>query len=431
MGILPRGTRLVPGHRNTVAIAVFRLHRFLNRYRVPVITFMVGFLVARLINELANPDLATLRHLLESMFAIGRPLNWSTWLLLIGVIILAGLSPIVKKLNRRLRDENRVYATLEALKDPSFAKYGAIGVDSAITLQLCPELDRGWMLHESQVHLVHDTLQFELSQDVKETYRVYKDTLYDEKKFMDDGRSIMLAKNPRAFTDSPTLDLNTKEVLYSKVLFFRDRMLPDNPHMLDRIIDDCLSGTEHISFPHRFNMHIVVVTQDRYVLTTKRSPKTEWYKHHWSCSFEEAFSTRDLQEGRRGVDALRHWVVRALREELGLSSVSYSIENVRILSVFLESDSSEVTSVLNISLCTLVTLDIDRNDLSNILRVLPRPDYEFTEFAFLDYHEMVRELVRPTKTYHPTSRYRMLLSLVNKYGEAEFAKRLMCAVLES
>jgi len=409
-----------------VGIFVFKAHRLLAKYKWGSVSFLVGLLLGRLINELSNAE--TLSDLWKVMFVVkNRPLNWSTWVLIAGVVILIGLSPVIGLLRRRLSYQNILLAILERLKHPSLAKYNAIGVDNAVTLALCSEPDRGWMLSESQVDIRHDTSQFEFPVGVREAYTEYKNEHYHEKKFMDDRNVIMLTQNPRAFTDTPTLVLNTKEARFSQVLFFRERMLHEDRGLLGRIIDDVVTGRPNITFPHAVSMHAVVVTQDEYILITKRSPKTEWYGDHWSCSIEESFSRKDLEEGRRGIDALRHWVTRALREELGLDEKSYVMENVRILSVFLESDVSRVASVLNICLCVHVPLDIDHQELSRILKVLPRRDYEFTEFDFLDHDELVKELTHATGTrpYHPTSRYRMLLALIRKYGEADFARRIL------
>jgi|GEM_PF-2616653 len=411
-----------------VGIFVFKAHRLLAKYKWGSVSFLVGLLLGRLTNELSNAE--TLSDLWKAMFVVkNRPLNWSTWVLIAGVVILIGLSPVIGLLRRRLSYQNMLLAILERLKHPSLAKYNALGVDNAITLALCPEPDRGWML--SEVDIRHDTSQFEFPVGVRDAYMEYKNKHYYEKKLMDDRTVIMLTQTPRVFTDTPTLVLNTKEARFSQVLFFRERMLHEDPSLLGRIIDDVVTGRQNITFPHDLSMHAVVVTKDDYILITKRSPRTEWYGDHWSCSIEESFSYRDLEEGRRGSGALRHWVTRALWEELGLDEESYVMENVRILSVFLESsDVSRVPSVLNICLCVHVPLDIDRQELSKILRVLPRRDYEFTEFDFLDYDELVKELTHATGTrlYHPTSRYRMLLALIRKYGEADFARRILSVI---
>jgi diguanylate cyclase (GGDEF)-like protein len=313
---------------------------------------------------------------------------------------------------------------LRQLKDPSIAKYPFFGVDQVLTVVPCPDPDRGWPLSNGQVDLKTTTARFEFSKDLQAAYSAYKVENYEAKKFVDDRHLFMLTKNPRVFTDASTLVLEVKEVLFSEVLFFREVLLRTVPDLLARTLDDLTSGNV-ISFPHGMSMQMVVVTRDSQILITKRSHKTEWYPGHWSCSLEENLSVKDFDDGRQGVEVVRHWAKRGLNEELGLHGDDYFDQNVRILSVFVESDLSQSASVLNICLCALVLLEIDSPVLAAKLNGMPRKDYEFSEFQFVLYDEMFRELTQPTRQYHPTSRYRMALALVQRHGEEGFAQQFL------
>ena len=168
-----------------------------------------------------------------------------------------------------------------------------------------------------------------------------------------------------------------------------------------------------ILFPHSLCMHVIVVTEDDKVLITKRSPKVIYFPGTWSCSIEEQLAPQDLQESPNRI--VLKWFKRLLQEELGLGSETYNENNLRILSVFLESD------ILSISICAHVVLDISSNELNQILKSLPRTDYEFTEWTFLTHKELLKELFQPTRPYHPTSGYRMLMALIKRYGEPRVA----------
>jgi diguanylate cyclase (GGDEF)-like protein len=309
------------------------------------------------------------------------------------------------------------------LKDASVAKYPFFGVDRALTIVPCPNPDRGWVLSEQQIDLKTTTVRFEFSRDLMPAYTTYKSDNYENKKFVDDKHLLMLTASPRVFTDASTLILQVKEVLFSEVLFFREVLLRADPNLLPNSLDDLISGSP-IPFPHGLSMQAVVVTRDERILITKRSLRTEWYPGHWSCSVEENLSTKDFDDNRRGVDVVRHWARRGLNEELGLQDADYSTQNVRILSVFVESDLSPSTSVLNVCLCVLVRLEIGAEALALKLNTAPRKDHEFSEFHFISYDDMLGELVHPTRQYHPTSRYRMALALIQHHGESAFAKQL-------
>lgn len=153
-------------------------------------------------------------------------------------------------------------------------------------------------------------------------------------------------------------------------------------------------------------MHTIVVTRDSRVLLTERSPKVDCQPGTWSCSVEEQLAPQDFPPG---VDhAALHWCRRLLWEELGLGHGAYREENLRILSVFLQQD------VLNIS---HVELEITASELHHMLQRLPRMDYELSDWKFLPYEELMDELLRPTRVYHPTSGYRMLMALIHRHGE--------------
>jgi len=226
----------------------------------------------------------------------------------------------------------------------------------------------------SEVRLYHDTKRFSLPEKYKRAHQEYFERYYQEKRFFDDGVKLMLTRNPIAFSDSPTLVLYTQETLYSQVQFYRDNVAvvtSERDALIRTVVEDS------VQFPHSLCMHIVVVTNDDKVLITKRSEKVAYSPGTWACTVEEQLAPQDLQ-GRANGTVLR-WGERLLAEELGLSSEAYNKDNLRVLSVFLESD------ILNVSLCAYVILDLESADLNQILHGLPRTDYEFTEWAFLEH----------------------------------------------
>jgi isopentenyldiphosphate isomerase len=159
---------------------------------------------------------------------------------------------------------------------------------------------------------------------------------------------------------------------------------------------------------------MIVVTQDDKVLLTKRSKKVEFYPETWSCSVEEQLSTDDFLPTEQS--PIMNWARRCLKEELGLGGEEYDVSNLRVLSVFLESD------VLGVDLCAHAVLNIHSSELNKILQALPRTDYEFTEWTFASHEELMGELFQPRREYHPTSGYRILMGLLRRYGEPKVAE---------
>jgi len=353
----------------------------------------------------------TLLSVLQGTFWIGdRSTNWFSWL----AVVLLFAVPVSIKLLSRLHAKKQydiLFATLvDKHKSRAIKQYNAVAWGDALSLQTCPELSRGWEL--ATVRLEHDTTRFPLPNRYLSAYKDYFERYKEEKRFFNDGVKYMIVKNPIAFSDSTHLVLHTRETRYSEVQFYRDNVATLASER-DALIAKAISG--NIEFPHSLCMHLVVVTSDDKVLLTKRSDKVAYYPAMWSCSVEEQLASQDMDSDKQR--AMSRWGDRFLLEELGLRNEVYNANNFRILSVFLETDS------LNISLCAHVVLNVHSNELGQILRGLPRTDYEFTDWVLLSHEELLTELFDPTRPHHPTTAYRMLLALIRRYGEPVVAEK--------
>ena len=380
---------------------------------VTLATGFWGFLLGIFSGVLSNPDYVNFPDVLLAMFDVrNRPLNWLNWLLLALSIVctLAALAlpRIVRSWRRKQSYESVLIPILQRLKHESVLKFNVIAVDKAVTLQKCPEIEKGWLA--SEVNVNHKKINFQLPADLKNAYKDYYEKRF-KKEFGEDGTTVMLLENPRAFTDQPMLVLNTEESYYSYALFYWHCVAFDIERR-NKMFDSLFSKGK-VLFPHNLCLHLVVVTADDKILFTLRSEKVRVNANTWSCSIEEMLRPEDLK-GKHAL-AINRWAKRALFEELGLCSNGYTDDNIRILSVFLEADRP------NISLVGLVTLGLNQRELSEIIATLPRNDYEFTDVTFLSFQEMAEQLLRPTRSYHPTSRYRMLMTLLHRLGEPNFA----------
>lgn len=375
-------------------------------------TLASGFLLGRITNEFSPPN-SNLWDVLQGTFSVAnRPTNFLSWL---SVILLAGVPlsyRFLKKLHKQ-KQYAKLFATiLQRHKSRAITPFNGLSWDDDLSLQTCPELHRGWVASEIKVQ--HDTTRFSMPEKYKQAYKEYFNKFHEEKRFFNDGIKFMLTRNPASFLDSPTLSLNTRETLYSQIQFYKDNiaiLTPERNELIRKAVDG------YVEFPHSLCMHIVVVTSDDKVVTTKRSAKVSYYPNTWSCTAEEQLAPQDFEKG--GGSLISKWAGRLLSEEFGLNAEDYNDGNVRILSAFLESD------ILNISLCAHVVLDIPASELNQRLLILPRPDYEFSEWAFLTHDEVLNELFRPTKAYHPSSGYRMLMALIRKYGEPTVVEKIL------
>lgn len=322
----------------------------------------------------------------------------------------------VMNLNRDFIDLHRKERAISVLlenflqrhKSPLVAPYSGLSWGDELSLQDAPEIREGWSLES--VGLQYDaTKPFSLPTEYRTSYRQYFSENYGTKKFNDDGEKLMISENPRSFSDAPTLDLTVRSCRYSEVCFYRDHVA----HILGKkkvIIEGLLRGTMNVDFAHGLCLHTIISTADHKLLLTKRSNKVEFYPGTWSCSVEETLSKKDFLAG--GSSPMVNWVKRLLHEELSLSEIHYRTDRIRVLSVFLETDS------LNVSLCALTPLEIESDLLSTRLQSHPRTDYEFTDWVYLDFDRqgILREIASPTRNYHPSTPYRFLWAFVKRFG---------------
>jgi pyrimidine deaminase RibD-like protein/isopentenyldiphosphate isomerase len=306
------------------------------------------------------------------------------------------------------RPSQSVVWAIQRAKNSIIAPYTGTGWGDALSLQDCPYVREGWPMAQVQLRLESDN-PFVLPARYLPAYQDYFTRNYEEKRFMDDGKKFMLTHNPSAFSDSPSLVLTVRPTKYSHVQYYRDNVAVLHAER-SALIEELVHGTLGAGFPHAFCMHMVVVTSDTKLLLTRRSPKVAYYPGTWSASVEEQLAASDLEAGDEPI--VLTWGRRLLLEELGLEQASYHTDNLRILSVFVESD------ILNTSLCAYAELNIDSKTLDAMIRTHPRTDYEFTECRYLplERKEILSELFRPPHSPHPTTGYRLLRTFFKNFG---------------
>lgn len=293
-------------------------------------------------------------------------------------------------------------------KNPTIAQYVGLGWNDALSLQDCPDHRSGWSLAQVQITEATDG-KFEVPERWIAPFNSYFREKYGEKRFQDDGEKFMLTRNPIAFSDSPSLSLETRSCKFSETQFIRDNVATiaadRNP-----LIAGIVQGSLKIEFPHSLCLHLVVATSDRKILLTQRSAKVAFHPGTWSVSAEEQLARDDFKDGPDVV--AKNWFGRMLKEEFGLESDAYLAENARIMSVFLESD------LLSVGVVGYVELAISSTNLRDILYSQSRIDYEYSAIDFydLDRQTILRELFRPSRTYHPTSGYRLIFAFLRNFG---------------
>jgi transcriptional regulator with XRE-family HTH domain len=302
----------------------------------------------------------------------------------------------------------------------------------ALSLKDHPDLAKGgsWPVESL---LVKRSGEFRLPEELRGHYKAFAEDAenIDRFRLFDDNAKFMLVRNPAAFTDSKTLQLEFKSCRWSEVIYYQRRVLSD-PTVRSKYIGELVRGSGFAQFPNGSALHLVIVTLDKRILLCKRSPSKGYvYPGTWSASGEEGLTEEDFESEAPLLNTGR----RLLSEELGLDESHFKPDDMRILSVFLEAE----PPVLAMCFCGCVTLTLAASKLSNILKYRWRaPDRdEFVGFDYLpianqtDKGALVRELLNPTgdRVYHPTSGYRILMMLRNIWGELSPGDWVRAAVL--
>ncbi|MBF0472167.1 MAG: hypothetical protein HQK91_02295 [Nitrospirae bacterium] len=248
----------------------------------------------------------------------------------------------------------------------------------------------------------------------KTNYVNYFNEKYIEKKFKDNRDKFMLTNNPFSSSKTEALRLEIQKVKYSEVQFYKDWIAKD-PSKRTKYIEETTKNAI-ISFPHSLCMHAVIITSDNKILLTKRSPKLDYYPNTWSISVKDQISYKAVSTNHLDT-ILSKWSELLFEKEVGLTKDDYFEKNLRILSVFLETD-----DILNCSLSAVFPIKLDENQFRD--KLIHRTDFEFTEFTFLSYRELAKEILKPELSLHPTSGYRAILALIKHYGMPELLRIL-------
>ncbi len=410
-------------HRTAIPLLKFtKIDRLLERIRVGLRAYrtqwfplLIAFVGGLVVNAISDPSVRTLADAIKSIFGFQRPMNFVTWGIISLLVAIQVIDWLLAMHHRKKSYESLLARFLTGRTDQGILPFtkGVIAWGANLTLQSAPDLRCGWRLREVKIRYNGDN--FVMPPSCKQRYQIYCKENEDEKRFFDDGDKFMLIKNPRAFSDTPTLVLELHKTKYSKVQFYRDNVATiksERDGLLRKAVDELI-----IEFPHALCMHAVVITKDEKVLLTKRSPKVAYFPRAWSVSVEEQLSPLDFHGDSDGI--MSRWGARLLWEELAVSQDEYDEDNFRLLSVFVEAD------ILNCSLAALAQLNLTSEQLSNVLKVKPRTDYEFTDWRFVSFPDLGRELREPSfLPQHPTSGYRSLHALIKQWGIPRLAKVL-------
>lgn len=173
-------------------------------------------------------------------------------------------------------------------------------------------------------------------------------------------------------------------------------------------------------------VHAIVITADGYVLLCKRSPHVAYSPLHWSLSFEEQINQKDVAFGNAALSAA---VIRGFEEEL-VPDHTISLESARILGIFLGYDT------LNISFCAYIETSLSLDEIKSNWNRKAKDKWEAVTvvgepFTLDNTARLLRssrygERIGKQNRFHPTSKYRLLLAAVCRFGSDSVTNAFEC-----
>jgi hypothetical protein len=203
--------------------------------------------------------------------------------------------------------------------------------------------------------------EFALSPDLAqlaEEYRSNHEVGTDNDKF-----SIRSAN--LAMTDDPSLRIKLQKTLWSDVQamkWYLDREAPWPDGQRQSIRDlygDTFLRLTNRPIPSICCLHVVALTDDDYIVASKRAADVQYYPECWSVSYEENLSEKDIHgnqadligAAKRGGD----------EEFFPKGSDVIPRDSVRLFSVF------EETAIANTSICAVVRIPLPLDELQRRL----------------------------------------------------------------
>ncbi len=279
-------------------------------------------------------------------------------------------------------------------------------------MQLAPFLREGWSPSEIQIDI--DPRRYSMPKKKRDAYRDYKKS--QPERFRSDKPKFSLVRQPSlTLTDAPHLDLQVAQTRFSEVQFFKDRVAGVTAERDEYVV---LAREREILFPNAFCLHLIVVTSDGFLLLVHRSARLAYNANVWSLSIEEQLASEDINSSTSR-QMFSKWAHRLLHEELGLTEDDVKDTEIRALSVFLEGD------VLNCAIAAVAFLPLDSRSLDTVIRAGHSPDKEFDDWRYVREDELLGELLHPTRAYHTTAPYRMLVFLASRSSFQTLVRRIV------
>lgn len=288
------------------------------------------------------------------------------------------------------------------------------------TVLACPRPQLGWKTSDISFTVERYPYDFKALQDkmngrqLQQEFEAFRAQDFPGQ-FTRDADRLMITRRPSAFTDNEGVRLDLRYTSWSRLQFFWQRVVSDETRarLIDMAFDDTM-----IEFPNTLTLHLVLQTRDSKILLTRAHRlKANDYPDSWACSLGEQLDPSDVASLSQ--DCAARWVRRTLQEELSIYDEDCDLDQARILALTLEAN------LVNYAFICVAPVNLTADALRARLLVSSRDDVEFSDLEFIDVNEIPAELVRPSRTYHPSTPIRMIYSYIFLRGQNQLRQALL------
>lgn len=402
-----------------------KIYYFLNN-NTKIYHLSLGYISAisvESINSIRNEGIV---EVFKEIFFISRNFsNVITYLAMLIIIIYIIGKIILKKYFENRTVDSRLRDVYKKYTDGIFIGHETEGISwgAGQTLVSSPNIRDGWKTKDIRFEIDNSLYNlemlknFDLSLEERNLTAEYEEYMKEEfwKQYTIDSDRLMLRQRPVAMTDANALCIKLKKIKWSQLQFMWNKVLTDDirKNAIDKIFAD-----KSINHPNSFCLHLIVKTSDGKILITKNSiNKENDYAQSWAVSIGEQIDKEDIKN--IDDDCAYYWVKRALNEELCINEGEFNKEGIHYLSINIEGD------ILNFAFVCVVEIVLDANNLKNRLCTEARIDNEFKHLEFMEIDDIPKELIKSSRTYHPSSKIRMIYAYLNSKGASQLRYQLL------
>lgn len=406
------------------------IYAYLNKNKSNINQMHVAFIVAMITNVYSG-NYDSFWVFMKAFFDLENFSVVAMWGTLVSLVL---FNIIFRILSFIIFNRNEASQLTELMKTKLYAcfrsvdNYNGYGWGADRTILTCDNLFEGWPVENILIDEVKtEKFKFvdkkldegsELYQSTEDALKITKEQNNNERWMVSEFRTNYNKKNRQVYLSLQKTDWMLNRYFWAKYRGGSDCERQNYIKMLYK---------KSIIMPNSFCLHLVLITQDDEVIMTEVcNNKKNDYSSTWAATIGEQIDAEDFLDGtEKRATFVYRWVERALKEEFGLYERERRCiidkESIRVLSLNMEGD------IYNLSLLTVVHMNVSFNNFLKLAHTHPESDYEFSDIKVLKIKEIPERLLsekykEERECYHPSTEFRLFMCYIHRFGMNSFLR---------